>query len=200
MNMRLRLKKKPEATLIDWRCWSQPIKSQSSAVPFVPELKSIAGQNSFFPTIASPHHDSTSPLCNWQQYLYKTPSGERYKKASISNTPPYLRNPVHLDTMPSWSRLIRFEATDGRILRGEPILPSPDFDVGTTTEQTGLKAKIIQVANNDIFGAETKVTDEEVTVRKLLGPVTIDEVPIIRCIGLNFIKHSTSNHDLHGIL
>ena len=102
--------------------------------------------------------------------------------------------------MPSWNRLIRFEATDGRILRGEPILPSPDFDVGTTTEQTGLKAKVIQVANNDIFGAETKVTDEEVTVRKLLGPVTIDEVPIIRCIGLNFIKHSTSNHDLQGIM
>ncbi|KAH7119960.1 fumarylacetoacetate hydrolase family protein-like protein [Dendryphion nanum] len=91
--------------------------------------------------------------------------------------------------MPSWKRLIRFEATDGRILRGEPILPSPDFDVGTTTEQTGLRAKVIDVANADIFDAATKVTDEEATVKKLLGPVTTDEVPIIRCIGLNFIKH-----------
>ena len=95
---------------------------------------------------------------------------------------------------PNWDRLIRFIATDGRELRGEPILPSPDFDVGTTTEETGLKAKVIQVANNDVFDPSTKVTDEEVTVKKLLGPVTTDEVPIIRCIGLNFIKHSMSNY------
>jgi len=90
----------------------------------------------------------------------------------------------------SWKRLIRFESTDGKILRGEPILPSPDFDVGSTTEKTGLKAKVISVANNDIFDPDTKVTNEEVTVKKLLGPVTTEEVPIIRCIGLNFKKHS----------
>jgi hypothetical protein len=92
--------------------------------------------------------------------------------------------------MPSWKRLIRFESRDGKILRGEPILPSPDFDVGKTTEETGLKAKVIDVANDDIFDPATKVTDQEATVKRLLGPVTTDEVPIIRCIGLNFIKHS----------
>jgi hypothetical protein len=92
---------------------------------------------------------------------------------------------------PNWERLIRFIATDGRELRGEPILPTPDFDVGNTTESTGLKAKVINVANNDIFSPDTKVTDEQVTVQQLLGPVTAPEVPIIRCIGLNFIKHST---------
>jgi hypothetical protein len=91
---------------------------------------------------------------------------------------------------PNWNRLIRFVATDGRELRGEPILPSPDFDVGTTTAETSLKAKVISVANGDIFDAATKVTDEIVTVKELLGPVTQAEVPIIRCIGLNFIKHS----------
>lgn len=92
---------------------------------------------------------------------------------------------------PNWDRLIRFVATDGRELRGQPILPSPDFDIGTTTEETQLKANVISVQNNDIFDPATKVTDEVVTVKKLLGPVTQDEVPIIRCIGLNFIKHST---------
>jgi hypothetical protein len=91
---------------------------------------------------------------------------------------------------PTWTRLIRFEATDGRILRGEPILPSPDFDVGSTTEETGLKAKVIQVAAGGIFDEQTRVTDEVVTVKRLLGPVEESEVPIIRCIGLNFIKHS----------
>jgi hypothetical protein len=93
---------------------------------------------------------------------------------------------------PSWGRLIRFESTDGEILRGEPILPSPDFDVGSTTEETGLKANVIDVHNNDIFDPQTKVTDRQVTVKKLLGPLTAQEVPIIRCIGLNFKKHSTS--------
>jgi hypothetical protein len=90
----------------------------------------------------------------------------------------------------SWKRLIRFESSDGRVLRGEPILPSEDFDVGSTTEKTGLKARVIQVAEGGIFDAATKVTDEEVTVKRLLGPVEASEVPIIRCIGLNFIKHS----------
>lgn len=93
---------------------------------------------------------------------------------------------------PNWKRLIRFESTDGRILRGEPILPSEDFDVGSTTEETGLKAKVIQIAEGGIFDEKTKVTDEEVTVKRLLGPVEESEVPIIRCIGLNFIKHSKS--------
>lgn len=91
---------------------------------------------------------------------------------------------------PNWDRLVRFIATDDRELRGEPILPSADFDVGSTTEETGLKAKVIDVKNGDIFDPATKVTDEVVTVKRLLGPVTTDEVPIIRCIGLNFIKHS----------
>jgi hypothetical protein len=116
---------------------------------------------------------------------------------NISSTPKgVLGQPPHLCKViftmpPSWKRLIRFESTDGKVLRGEPILPSPDFDVGSTTEETGLKAKVISVANNDIFDPATKVTDEEVTVKKLLGPVTTEEVPIIRCIGLNFKKHST---------
>jgi hypothetical protein len=93
--------------------------------------------------------------------------------------------------MSSWSRLIRFVSTDGKTLRGEPILPFSDFDVGTTTEDSKLQAKVISVANDDIFDEATKVTNEVVTVKTLLGPVTTAEVPIIRCIGLNFIKHST---------
>jgi hypothetical protein len=91
---------------------------------------------------------------------------------------------------PNWDRLIRFISTDNRELRGEPILPSEDFDIGTTTAETKLTAKVISVANNDIFSPDTVVTDEIATVQTLLGPVTQSEVPIIRCIGLNFIKHS----------
>jgi len=88
-----------------------------------------------------------------------------------------------------WTRLIRFVATDGRTLRGEPVLPSEDFDLGNVTEADKLKAKVI--TGDDIFDTtgKTKVTDEEVTVKKILGPLTRDDVPVLRCIGLNYAKH-----------
>lgn len=89
----------------------------------------------------------------------------------------------------AWERLIRFVAEDGRILRGEPILPTPDFDLGTTTEETKLQAKVIQ--GEDIYDTtgKTVVTDEVVTVKKLLGPLAQADVPILRCVGLNYAKH-----------
>ena len=92
-----------------------------------------------------------------------------------------------------WQRLIRFVSTDGRTLRGEPILPFEDFDLGLTTEETKLQARVISGEDIFNFTGETKVTDEVVTVKKLLGPLTPAEVPILRCIGLNYAKHSISN-------
>lgn len=91
-----------------------------------------------------------------------------------------------------WTRLIRFESTEGRTLYGEPILPSDDFDLGTTTESTGLRARVIQGSDlYDVSGA-TKVTDEVVTVKELLGPLAQSDVDILRCVGLNYAKHSES--------
>lgn len=91
-----------------------------------------------------------------------------------------------------WQRLIRFVATDGRTLRGEPVLPLPDFDLGTTTAETKLQAKVI--TGDDLYDTSgaTKVTEEVVTVRELLGPLTKSDVPILRCVGLNYAKHSES--------
>ncbi|KAK1857026.1 fumarylacetoacetate hydrolase family protein [Colletotrichum chrysophilum] len=88
-----------------------------------------------------------------------------------------------------WKRLIRFVADDGRILRGEPILPNDDFDLGNTTEDTKLQAKVIQ--GSDIYDTtgQLQVTDEIVTVKKLLGPLTPEDVPILRCVGLNYATH-----------
>jgi hypothetical protein len=93
----------------------------------------------------------------------------------------------------AWQRLIRFISTDGRLLRGEPILPSPDYDLGDVTEDTKLQAKVI--SGDDIYDAtgNTKVTDEVVTVKKLLGPLAQADVPVLRCVGLNYAKHSKSS-------
>ncbi|KAI6356232.1 hypothetical protein MCOR25_007922 [Pyricularia grisea] len=89
----------------------------------------------------------------------------------------------------AWDRLIRFVATDGRILRGQPILPEPNFDLGNVTEETKLQAKVI--VGDDIYDdtGKTKVSDEVVTVAKLLGPLAQDDVDILRCVGLNYAKH-----------
>lgn len=96
---------------------------------------------------------------------------------------------------PIWDRLIRFEAADGRILRGEPILPSPTFDLGLLTDEDKLEAKII--VGNDIFdqAGATKLTNEIVRVKKILGPLEQGEVPILRCVGLNYAKHSMFPRD-----
>ncbi|KAK1722798.1 hypothetical protein CaCOL14_010343 [Colletotrichum acutatum] len=89
----------------------------------------------------------------------------------------------------SWQRLIRFVASDGRILRGEPILPHEGFDLGNTTENTSLKAKIIEGFDIYDTSGKTKVTDEIVVVKKLLGPLAQEDVPILRCVGLNYATH-----------
>jgi hypothetical protein len=93
----------------------------------------------------------------------------------------------------AWERLIRFVAADGRVLLGVPILPNADFDLGNTTEETKLQAKVI--IGDDIYdtAGNTKVTDEIVTVKNLLGPLTPSDVPVLRCIGLNYATHSLSN-------
>lgn len=89
-----------------------------------------------------------------------------------------------------WKRLIRFIATDGRTLRGEPILPSPDTDLGFITEADHLQARVIEGSDvYDTTGA-TRVTDEIVTVKTMLGPLAQADVPILRCVGLNYAKHS----------
>jgi hypothetical protein len=95
----------------------------------------------------------------------------------------------------SWNRLIRFVATDGRVLRGEPILPNPNFDLGQTNEKTELQAKV--VIGDDLYDTtgKTRVSDEIVTVRKLLGPLGQGDVDIIRCVGLNYAKHSKYDYD-----
>ena len=89
-----------------------------------------------------------------------------------------------------WQRLIRFECTDGRILRGEPILPAPEFDIGYVDEGHKLQAKLI--IGTDIFDTTgaTQVSEEIVTVKKILCPLVAEEVPILRCVGLNYAKHS----------
>ncbi|OQE28224.1 hypothetical protein PENFLA_c005G09688 [Penicillium flavigenum] len=88
-----------------------------------------------------------------------------------------------------WKRLIRFIATDGRTLRGEPILPTPTTDLGFITESDNLQARVIE--GDDLYDTtgKTRITDEIVSVKTILGPLAQADVPILRCVGLNYAKH-----------
>ncbi|KAL6366159.1 hypothetical protein LRP88_00256 [Fusarium phalaenopsidis] len=84
----------------------------------------------------------------------------------------------------SWTRLIRFVDDNGNETFGEPIIQDD-------------KEFSDRLAKNDLWAVEYKGTSpvaeltkgEKIhvtTVRELLRP---SDVPIIRCIGLNYIKH-----------
>ncbi|CAK7198348.1 hypothetical protein SEUCBS139899_001009 [Sporothrix eucalyptigena] len=68
-------------------------------------------------------------------------------------------------------------------------MPSPGFDLGTTTSETNLQAKVL--SGSDLYDTtgNTIVTEEVVAVQKLLGPLAQSDVPILRCVGLNYAKH-----------
>ncbi|KOC16015.1 fumarylacetoacetate hydrolase family protein [Aspergillus flavus AF70] len=107
-----------------------------------------------------------------------------------------------------WKRLIRFRALDGRILRGEPILPAENkIDLGLITEADQLQARVIQ--GQDIYDitGETIVTDEVVIVKQILSPLAPGDVPIFTLLKeagrkpppfpFIFFKPNTCVHD-HG--
>jgi 2-keto-4-pentenoate hydratase/2-oxohepta-3-ene-1,7-dioic acid hydratase in catechol pathway len=88
----------------------------------------------------------------------------------------------------AWKRLIRYVSTDGSIKYGEPIVPSDDKnpDIDALAQQGGLKVKVL-AGDSPLLA---KPTGEEDEVRQLLGPLTPKDVPIVRCVGLNYRTHS----------
>ncbi|MCJ1300632.1 hypothetical protein MMC08_003429 [Hypocenomyce scalaris] len=85
-----------------------------------------------------------------------------------------------------WNRLIRFETNDGHIYFGEPIVKD-DEDIASLAESGQLKAAVL--TGDDVFDSSAKVTSNVQKVKRLLGPLTASQVPIIRCVGLNYMKH-----------
>jgi hypothetical protein len=91
----------------------------------------------------------------------------------------------------AWKRLVRYvSAQDGNIKYGEPIVPSDDKnpDIDALAQQGGLKVKVL-AGDNPLLA---KLTGEEDEVKQLLGPLTPKDVPIVRCVGLNYRTHSKS--------
>lgn len=87
-----------------------------------------------------------------------------------------------------WSHLIRFEH-GGSVYYGDAAFgPGQQPDQITDLAKSGaLEARVI---HGDPLSLEAVLTDERIHVDKLLCPLTEDQVPIIRCVGLNYMKHS----------
>ena len=85
----------------------------------------------------------------------------------------------------AWSRFIRFLDEQDEVHLGDAVTESA-HDFTNLLEAGNLNAN--ELAGTDLFDA--KPTGKVVKVKKLLGPLTPSNVPIIRCVGLNYAKHS----------
>ncbi|OAP59666.1 hypothetical protein AYL99_06964 [Fonsecaea erecta] len=88
-----------------------------------------------------------------------------------------------------WSRLIRFIASDDQIYYGDVITDDPDFDVGAAAANRAATPVRAKVVVGDPFSKDCEVTERVDTVKKLLGPFSRQDAPVIRCIGGNYAEH-----------
>lgn len=77
-------------------------------------------------------------------------------------------------------------AKDGKIRYGEPIVDGKNPDIDQLALDGKLEVKILEGSNP----LKAQPTGEQDSVKKLLGPLTKEDVPIIRCTGLNYKTHS----------
>ncbi|ORX60652.1 hypothetical protein DM01DRAFT_1361613 [Hesseltinella vesiculosa] len=88
--------------------------------------------------------------------------------------------------MTTWSRLIRFVDVENVTRFGQPILKDEDLTVDQLLDLGVLEANVIE---GDVLSEEAIVTDKVVQVKHLLAPLEVAQVPIIKCIGLNYKAH-----------
>ncbi|KAI1245125.1 hypothetical protein MGN70_012014 [Eutypa lata] len=84
----------------------------------------------------------------------------------------------------AWTRLIKFQDEDGFIRHGEPLIDSPE-DLGRLLETGNLTAH--ELVGQDLLSM--RLTEKIFHVKKLVGPLDPKDVPILRCVGLNYAKH-----------
>lgn len=96
--------------------------------------------------------------------------------------------------MALWKRLIRFKDASGAIRFGEP-------DVYDASQVQGLveqgKLEATGFEGSDPF--DLQPTAQKYAVKEVLGILEPDNVPLIKCIGLNYMKHSMYYRTIHAI-
>jgi len=88
----------------------------------------------------------------------------------------------------SFSRLIRFIPEDDHsvVLIGEPV--DPDLDIGRATRNGHtVEARLFSGKSALRIG---ELTDQKEKIKRLLSPLSQEEIGTIRCIGLNYQQHA----------
>jgi hypothetical protein len=85
----------------------------------------------------------------------------------------------------TWTRLIRFADENGKETFGEPIVKDAS-EVYDLLEKNELYA--YQYEGSSAITTSSK--GEKVKVKSLLDLFRAEDVPIVRCIGLNYKEHS----------
>jgi hypothetical protein len=88
----------------------------------------------------------------------------------------------------AWDRLVRYRAKGSDEVRyGQPIVhEGQETEISAIARDSKLEVEIL----DGIHPLEAKPTGKTEHVGRLLGPLTPNDVPIIRCIGLNYKTHS----------
>lgn len=85
-----------------------------------------------------------------------------------------------------WDRLVRYvSAKTGQVRYGDPLLDK-SADIDQLVADGALKVRVL---DGDSW-LHARPTDELDDVKEILSPLTAEEVPIIRCTGLNYLAHS----------
>ena len=89
----------------------------------------------------------------------------------------------------TWKRLVRYTpAGDStRVCYGDPILKDDSLDVGDLADNGELEVEVLE-GDDPLSSRPTGRRDK---VGRLLGPLEPKDVPLVRCIGLNYKSHST---------
>jgi hypothetical protein len=95
----------------------------------------------------------------------------------------------------AWSRLIRFVNEDGKTVFGEPDIKT-DAELVEKCQAKTLYASEFEGSSPFALSPAGR----NARVQKLLEILTPADVPIVRCIGLNYMKHSMCFYNYNRLL
>ncbi|KAH7931179.1 hypothetical protein BV22DRAFT_4388 [Leucogyrophana mollusca] len=86
-----------------------------------------------------------------------------------------------------WTRLIRFVAAEtAQVHIGQPVDPKLDVGLAAWNKQT---IKAFEISGSAL-DPTAQVTNNILTVKELLAPLSREELKIVRCLGLNYSDHA----------
>lgn len=80
-----------------------------------------------------------------------------------------------------WTRLVRYIGQDGETRLGQPVDASIDVGLAVAAGQD----VEVYIIDGDLYTG--LVSSRKDVIKKILSPVTREQVGIIRCLGLNFL-------------